>query len=870
MLPSFVRDSYRQYKDDTDRFATWLVNIAKKCGCDTESNVAPVTNANTDSRAAAADKKYSTTVSQLLAFGKAIAESATDVPVSVLARAKRAIRLRNDVTSHYLGKGDAASNKRHAHFVQVLEEICELLEWKTSNQKTNGKQSKTSPTAAEAWLNRFAALSVEDTEDIPESAAAATPKDIIKVEVVDDEDTNEKGHDAHLSEAYFRLLCLFHDLSNWRTFLSQTWSEYRDLKIDLMTASVVTDHALRLARDLIKDGVDSWPHELPNGQFSLQTLLYAQACVARGVIEPASTEVGLTFDDDQVADVADWTYIPVATLLQSFLPVIQEHSLPVYKPGYFGTYDHKANRAAMSASEKFDEDKTILMELLPEFCVVAMLGVPLPVKDEITNGFIDFIRDKKANLWLCFATQILLDAHHILRTSRLSAFDDLRMSGMRISRVIDDFWKLSKTHPQPQFWPKEGDVEIKNIRQCIKEFIELDPLLLVRQAAREELSFPEQEHPAHLLFSRNPVLCGVFMMHLNLRMQVIGQSLVNQWYDVQQLAFLYNLAQQSPGPKLVWPDIEMFIKIHGENRIFVGDRPRNASQSLNRLELATGISSATRFASNSRRRGGDFHAPDNMSSENSRLLEPTTKVANLFRELYVSSGGSKVIANTNVEKMLDEISGEAGKKGGVKAKKGKKTAKETTLSTNPQQLVGRKWFNTHNIGPLQLLALIKSKLSEEEPVVLFNYFGMHKRAVELLRLIRQKEHHKFVQYFTAQYMPDESMISNIVILIHHVARGSATAGQQLGLARGSGSQLVSRIVVSCRDVMKDYLKKNGDSACRELQTFCKNKAQVKVLEGSGDSRYDQEADETFSYWFGVEEALGPKAMASLMTGIPIA
>lgn len=32
MLPDFLKDSYKQYKDDTDRFATWLFNAAKKCG----------------------------------------------------------------------------------------------------------------------------------------------------------------------------------------------------------------------------------------------------------------------------------------------------------------------------------------------------------------------------------------------------------------------------------------------------------------------------------------------------------------------------------------------------------------------------------------------------------------------------------------------------------------------------------------------------------------------------------------------------------------------------------------------------------------------------------------------------------------------
>lgn len=75
------------------------------------------------------------------------------------------------------------------------------------------------------------------------------------------------------------------------------------------------------------------------------------------------------------------------------------------------------------------------------------------------------------------------------------------------------------------------------------------------------------------------------MFHLNLRMQAIGLSLLNQWCDVHKIAFLYNLIQQLvPELRPSWPDMETFIKIHGEIHIFNGTRPKDASQSLDRLE----------------------------------------------------------------------------------------------------------------------------------------------------------------------------------------------------------------------------------------------------------------------------------------------
>jgi hypothetical protein len=876
MLPDFLKPSYKRYKDDTDHFAFWLVNIAKKCGLQPDSGTTEDAIASFQSKGRSKGKsKYVATGSELLKLGQAIAKSAIHVPASILAIGRRAIKLRKEVTSHLWEKGNVESNKKHAHFILVLEEICEALEWKQNGTETssgnNPAKGSTSSTAhdkdadAQAWLNRFSALTVEELQDVPDSIADTD--EIIKVEVREEKDDMTKGKaDAYLSHGFFMIFCLFHDLQNWRRFISQTWTEYCDLKIDLMTASIVTDNAVQLAQALIQDVVDSLPRELAADELDIQKLVCTAACLACGLEIDEQPTPGLTFNV-KLTDVVYWCYLPTTSLLLSFVPVIQKNHVPVYKPGHFGTYDPKADRANMSVVERFNEDKLILMELLPEFCIMDKLHIEMPVLDQITSGFVSFVHHKKTSLWLSFAAQVLLDTHHIMRLSRLGAFGDLRMSGLRITRTIEDFWKLSATHPKPQFWPREGDDEIKRIHECIKAFIEQDPLALVSEMLAGELSRQKQNRPDHFLLSRNPILCGLTMTHLNLRMQIIGQSLVNQWYDVQQLAFLYNMTQRVPGDSMFWADMELFIKIHGENRIFIGDRPKDAAQSLQRLEMATGISSATRFAHNSRRGGGDFHRPDTNGST-TRLLEPTTKVMNIFRDQYMAGKNVNAISSVSVEKLLNELSDEA-KTTIKKSKKGEKEG-QVVSSSKLQHLLERKWSSTHEIGLLQLLSLIKSKLYEEEPVVLFNYFGMHRRSIEILRLIKAKEHPKFVQYFTPDYMRDESLISNLVILIHHVARGSSLAANQVGLKAGPKEKIISRIVMSCRDVMVGYLKKNGDVACKELRIFAKNKSQLEPLEkGSSQQQQDKEADERFAYWFSLEEVLGPAQIASLMTNIPI-
>ncbi|KAF1345901.1 hypothetical protein BDV97DRAFT_405442 [Delphinella strobiligena] len=850
-------------RDSAQFFATWLLEAAKKCGYQPNGSTSnPPKQKKAKSKDAQAETKYRTTIKELSVLAQIVSKSALIVPGPILAIAKRAITARKDVTSWFAGQGNLQGDRKHAHFISVLEEICETLEWKTTKPskqyddqplpKFEGGHTKTD---IEASLNKFAALTVEEPQDVSDIPLKSDK--IMKVEVVE-EDVDE-GEDVYLSHLFFQAYCLFQDLHNMRAYISQIWSEYRDNKIDAMTAAVVTDNALQLARDLVDDMLAGWP-DFQSDDLMLQRLVYSVASQVRGKDSSPSMEVGLPYSK-HMGDVADWCYMPTMILLSSFADVLEGGRLPVYKKGYFGTFNPKASRARMSLSEKFAEDKILLLELLPDFCVVGMYNLPLPTSDEITSGLAEFARTKKVTIWLSFATQILLDVHHVMRYSNSSgALTDLKVSGLRIRKTIEDYWKLSESHPTPKFWPKEGETEIKAIHTCVETWIVQDPLLEVRRGAEEQVGSGPKGEKLHGFLLRHPILCGLIMFHLNLRMQYIGQALVNQWYDVQQMAFLYNLVTQVPGMNLTWHDMDAFIKIHGESRIFVGNRLNNAAESLNRLEIVTvGISSVAKFASDSQNRSRT-HRPDGKA----KLLEPTTTAANLFRARYVANDRKRNVGIGNIDILLDKLSQQSSS--GARSN-------EHALS-DPQKLLQQKWSNAHNIGILQHLTVIKTKLFEEEPVILFNYFGMHKRSIELLRLIKVKEHYKFVQYFTERYMPDDTLISNLVLLIHHVARGSAQASRQLGIA-GANDRAVSRIVASRGQVIQQYLQKNGDVACKELRVFCKNKSQDQIFYKSQSqvenaSTHGEEAAKEFAYWFTLEEVMDPKALASLMTGIAIA
>ncbi|KAJ6004693.1 hypothetical protein N7540_013062 [Penicillium herquei] len=153
--------------------------------------------------------------------------------------------------------------------------------------------------------------------------------------VVVEEEVDDEA-DSYLGQLFLKTLCLLQDLNNIRRFISITWSEYRDKKIDLMNAAVVTDSALELARELVQEVEADWHATCTARRDNVQNIVYNLALYTRGISAAPSTDIGLPYNKD-MADIAEWCYLPTKVLLDSFADVLRINHLPVFKEGYFGT-----------------------------------------------------------------------------------------------------------------------------------------------------------------------------------------------------------------------------------------------------------------------------------------------------------------------------------------------------------------------------------------------------------------------------------------------------------------------------------------------------------------------------------------------------
>lgn len=75
---------------------------------------------------------------------------------------------------------------------------------------------------AQSWVNSFEALTVEDPADLSETNPAIPHSEIVRITSTLDDAADED--DKLLSRGFFRVLCLFHDLHQWRGLIAQTVS----------------------------------------------------------------------------------------------------------------------------------------------------------------------------------------------------------------------------------------------------------------------------------------------------------------------------------------------------------------------------------------------------------------------------------------------------------------------------------------------------------------------------------------------------------------------------------------------------------------------------------------------------------------------
>lgn len=657
----------------------------------------------------------------------------------------------------------------------------------------------------------------------PKKLDTDTGEDIFEVE--DDFEDDEAAN-------FFAYFCLLHTLHHMRQLLFETWADYRQGKTDLMSASITTNTALALARLAIEEVETQIQAEISEAEISGRT--YHLFCLRSEM------------HSHDCSRAVDFCYRDVKALLQAFCDVLEPSQLPQYKydEAIFGTYDPTRDRTKMSGLEQWKEDTVVLMRALPNFPLLEKAHEAIPVEDELTTGLREMTKTKRVTLWLSFAAQVYLDIHHVLRADVDQGSRNLKLTCLRAKKIIRDYTTFSRDLSCPK-WPKqhENALLLKGIQETVDKF--LDPS-----------SFLEW----------HPMQAGLIMCNITLRMHEAGIALVNGWGSVLYLAHLYSFLQTEGWISVRWPDMDRLIEYHHQHRMFNGCKPDTLKKAFFRLCTMLGFdaeSLLTSYVKSVEICGASellVLPPVSMerlipSGNGPSGLVESSIVSEIFRDRYARNG-SLDLSIENVTALLDDLANA-------------EDEKQPQSGPRPSGLLKRKWQGTETLSTLQLLTALREKLIDEEPRLMFNYFGMHQRCIELMQDIRSEFHDQLMEDHDN---PPKDVIEEehqLPLLIFWIFKTSVVGSY--------GTEVVSRFPLAAvlpmtvgslmpraGVVMQAFLnKQKGAVACTELRAFCKNE---KLTEEEAKEERNRRAQNALK-WVMKGELVEKSALTTLETGI---
>ncbi|KAJ3296684.1 hypothetical protein HK104_001363 [Borealophlyctis nickersoniae] len=488
-LPPFLADSHKRHKADTSRLAQWLVDNAKRLGYEPEMSVA--------GSVPTGSKRLKGKARKLAR--EAAAKSGTSIPLpvgkrlvklfrpSILTIARRAIRARKRCAEWFRRSPvdddamKARKDKGHWHFVTVLEDVVKILTPFAVPEVRKETEKGDESTSEVSLENQFSLLEVDEMEENIEDATQVPPlppSDGIIGEEVYDVEYEE-------SEVIFATFCLFEDLADIRRFLQQTWTDYREGRIDLITASVTTNTAVDLVRDAEEELVGLYPY-LTDYEKVID-VPYVYACVCRGE-DPTAIERQEDVVNLRMMDVAELLYIPTYSALKSLRDVINPKYLPVYN-GQFGYYNPRQNRESLTQSERMWEDRRILMECMPDLVLLALLKDDALVRDGFTKEFGLMAFSRRIPLVLVFAAQVFIDIHHIFRDKIGCGLVEMRTAGMLVASSLRE---RAETNPKIQLpnWPERNETNVTWFSKMIEVWFVNDRVDIARRTFHRNSTLP--------------------------------------------------------------------------------------------------------------------------------------------------------------------------------------------------------------------------------------------------------------------------------------------------------------------------------------------------------------------------------------------
>ena len=599
-LPPHIKKTRQIYKLQTHKVVQWVIS----------------TSGNKDSAGAAStntENPYRPLISLAVFTAKvnAIAEARVPVPSEILACFANIIRFRKICAAFYSTDEDAwKGNRGHRHVISVYIDAFLKLGGKTGAENTRKKgdeylSSAVGVPATEdgepSFLEVTLALQLrektgktgtfenERLRDDPmiQASTQQQPETFPLEDYGISDDNVENGPDAVM----MAVIGFFCDLAKIRKYCKRVWNQVEPAgKISRVSASLVTTQAVELVRKLESDLMAEWPAKIRNDE-DIYEIIGPHLQKLDPEVKAAGEEGILVHSWCALRDfttVLTNDHVPVTKVCVPVSALLVILNLTVFQEGFFGYYNPENRRRKMTPQQRRDEDRCVLLNYLPEMCVLYSaapephtVGIQPPHHFIGDDGFgLAFKpyyqnRHHPITLHLVFATQMVLD---ILYTRRDANFDDRKTMRTFYRKVTGE---IDTVLTNPSFAPPQNMTNffeaMHGRRKALDAEMGTDLMSEYKKAnGWGKLATIEKD----IIWTRNPWLATNAMTYALVQYWDIGatlclganfpQSVVELWNFLKQLGYLKEFLAKHRAPETLLPE---YLITNFSEQLFTRGRP---------------------------------------------------------------------------------------------------------------------------------------------------------------------------------------------------------------------------------------------------------------------------------------------------------
>ena len=600
-MESGIASIYQQYKADTTRLVDWLGKAAVNCGfptsrlkrtiVETDSDLTENSNGGPDDKindanagrtakqlrnarkkAAARQKAladdsnrapstisgtYDIPTMEFVPMAHHLAANQVAIPESVNRLAKRCIAYRRRAMA-LLGGQQERIEGGHKHFIHVLQDTLDVLHSLTSHIE---------PSITPRSMHNSAAAT--GTDDDTPTSTSNNPYAVLQ-DLEDDMDSDidlpappilhgqagtpaafgvELGPEQAMEHAYM----FMGDFAGVRNYIRGIWERYRTEKIDIATASIVTDMGLEL---LMASHHHFRQRALPK--------LGGLPGLYRSMEQDSGGKDAQVGGQDNVGDLCRvWRVLNSVeihiTVSAEDLSQVKEAGSARYDPVAWG----------ISAAEDYEQELRLLHSLIAH-CALSHLQSEHSFLDIFSVGLLpplkQFVQSGTVELMTAMSALVHIDINRTLQSSAVTAFAILCSSTVRMQRNL-----ASVTDPEfgKSIEDELGPDNLELYDATTSWFDETS------QQYRTLLHMGE-DNP----YISNPVLCGLIVLNNFLLYRKVGLRVVNSYGIVQAAAATHNVfrlgGRSDLEPIAEWPDMEAVERIFGAPALYGSEKPHTA------------------------------------------------------------------------------------------------------------------------------------------------------------------------------------------------------------------------------------------------------------------------------------------------------